>query len=242
MNGLVILSPVTPEGVRVLTMNRPEKSNALSADMVEQLHGRLDDIGVETRMLLIRAEGRNFCAGFDMTEIEDQSAGDLLLRFVRIDALLQRLRNATYLTVAWIAGAAYGAGGDIACACGVRIGVGPVRFRFPGFQFGVALGTRRLGAVVGADRARRILVGNEELDTRLALQSGLLTELATEQELASRSVALAGLTKKLDAQTLETLNRLTDAQNSDADTAELVRSVSRPGLHKRIAAYRTGRS
>ena len=238
MNGLAILSPVSADGIRLLTLNRAEKSNALAAPLVEELHARVDEVGSETRVLVIRAEGRNFCAGFDMSGIEAASEGELLLRFVRIDALLHRIRRAPCLTVAWVKGAAYGAGADIACACAVRVGVGAPRFRFPGFQFGVALGSRRLGTVVGLERARRILMGNEELDAAAAMQCGLLTDLAAEEDPGRFTSGLARQVRRLDGQTLQTLNRLTDVQSSDADLAELVRSVSRPGLHQRIAAYR----
>ena len=110
MSELVLLSPPTAEGVRTLRLNRPDKANALSAALVDHLHASLDAIGPETLALVIRGEGRNFCAGFDFTGYEQLSEGDLLLRFVRINELLARLRQARFLTIAWVAGAAFGAG------------------------------------------------------------------------------------------------------------------------------------
>lgn len=239
MTTLATLSAPTAQGVRTLCLNRPAKANALSAELVDEVHARLDGIGPETRVLVVRGEGRNFCAGFDFTEVESQSAGDLLLRFVRINDLLVRLRSAPYLTMAWVSGAAYGAGADLVCACAVRVGAGTAKFRFPGFQFGVALGTRRLGAVVGADRARRILLGNEELDTEAALQCGLLSQAVAHDGPDERAAALARTVRRIDGDALATLYRLTDADSSAEDLADLVRSVSRPGLHERIAAYRS---
>ncbi|WP_428420873.1 enoyl-CoA hydratase/isomerase family protein [Methylibium sp.] len=238
MNEFALLSPPTAEGVRTLSLNRPDKANALSAALVDHLHASLDAIGPETLALVIRGEGRTFCAGFDLTGHEQSSEGDLLLRFVRINELLARLRQARFLTIAWVAGAAFGAGADIACSCAVRIGTSAARFRFPGFQFGVALGTRRLATLVGAERARAMLLHNEELDAAAALDCGLLTELIDGARPEERVDALMQSTRKLDAAGLRTLLALTDADTANHDLADLVRSVARHGLHARIAAYR----
>lgn len=232
------LSPPTAEGVRTLRLNRPDKANALSAALVEHLHASLDTIGPETLALVIRGEGRHFCGGFDFTGFDEQTEGDLLLRFVRINELLARLRQARFLTIAWVAGSAFGAGADIACACAVRLGAPNARLRFPGFQFGVALGTRRLAALAGPDRARAILLHNEELDAEAALRAGLLTERLDASDPQPRIDALLQSTRRLDAASLRTLCALTDADSADADLADLVRSVARRGLHARITAYR----
>lgn len=228
-------------GVRVLTLNRPDKANALSAELVQALHQRLDEVGSETRVLVVSGEGRHFCGGFDFAGYETQSEGELLLRFVHINELLARLRRAPYTTLAWVHGAAFGAGADIACACTVRLGTIRARFRFPGFRFGIALGTRRLAAVVGAERAREVLLRNEELDALRAQGCGLLAEILDEAAFAPRPAELARQTAALDGEALRTLLGITDAPSHDADLADLVRSVSRAGLHDRIARYRMAR-
>jgi len=161
--GDALLGEVGPRGVRTLTLNRPDKANALSDSLVRRVHELLDQVGDETRVLVIAGAGRNFCGGFDFDDHEAQSEGDLLLRFVQINELLARLRQLPCATLAWVHGAAFGAGADIACACAFRLGTMRARFRFPGFQFGVALGTRRLIALIGARGHMRI----DELATEL---------------------------------------------------------------------------
>lgn len=232
------LSEPDARGVRTLVLQRPDKANALSAELVDALHACLDAIGSETRALLIRGEGKNFCAGFDFSGYEEQSEGDLLLRFVRINELLARLRAAPYATLAWVHGAAFGAGADIACACAARIGAPGARFRFPGFQFGIALGTRRLAAIVGPERARSILLRNEELDAQSALQCGLLNQLSVHADPGPAADELMAWIGGLDAPSLRALNALTDADDPDRDLAELVRSAARRGLQTRIKDYR----
>ena len=75
-----------------LTLNRPDKMNALSASLVDALQAAVDEAARgEVRLLVLRGSGRNFSAGFDFGGVEAQSEGDLLLRFVRIEQLLQSL-------------------------------------------------------------------------------------------------------------------------------------------------------
>lgn len=236
--GLARLADPDAQGVRWLVLDRADKANALSEAMVDAMHGCLDAIGPETRALAIRGEGRNFCAGFDFAGCEEQSEGDLLLRFVRINELLERLRSASYPTLAWVHGAAFGAGADIACACAFRVGTAAARFRFPGFQFGIALGTRRLATIVGPDRARTILLRNEELDAQAALRCGLLGDLLEDADPSAAVHAMMSSAGRLDAASVQALNTLTDAGDAHRDLAELVRSAARRGLHERIRAYR----
>lgn len=233
-----LLSAPDAEGVRTLTLNRPEKANALSASLVEAAHRQLDGLGVETRVLVVVGAGKYFCGGFDFAGYETQSEGDLLLRFVRINELLARLRSARHLTVACVYGAAYGAGADIACACAVRLGGPGARFRFPGFQFGVALGTRRLAQLAGQARAREILSRNEELDAQGARACGILSEVLSGDTREARLKEIVASVDGLGAESMASILSITEPDTADADLADLVRSLVRPGLQDRVARYR----
>src|SRR5262249_14863071 len=84
-----------------LVLNRPDKANALDARLVEALLAavaRAANSGA--RLLTLRGEGRHFCAGFDFSDLDQQSDGDLLHRFVRIEQLLQALHHAPLTTLA----------------------------------------------------------------------------------------------------------------------------------------------
>ncbi|MBS0445890.1 MAG: enoyl-CoA hydratase/isomerase family protein [Proteobacteria bacterium] len=237
-DGDALLGAVDDRGIRELALNRPDKANALNAGIVRRLHALLDEIGDETRVLVVKGAGRHFCGGFDFEGVEAQSEGDLVLRFVQINELLARLRRAPYLTVAWVRGAAFGAGADIVCACAWRYGAARARFRFPGFQFGVALGTRRLAELIGAQRAREVLAGNQTLDATAAHAAGLLSEVIDEADFETRLATLDAATAGLDRAARRALLRVTAGADHDADLADLVRSVARPGIHERIARYR----
>ena len=84
-----------------LTLNRPQKANALSASLVEALLDAIDYAATDgTRLLILEGTGAHFCAGFDFSEMQARSEGDLALRFVRIETLLQALYHAPYETLA----------------------------------------------------------------------------------------------------------------------------------------------
>lgn len=234
----VLLSETDAAGVRTLTLNRPDKANALNASLVQRVHARLDQIGGETRVLVITGAGKHFCGGFDFAGYDHQTEGDLLLRFVQINELLARIRRAPFATLAWVTGAAFGAGADIACACAVRLATPRARFRFPGFQFGVALGTRRLAELIGSQRAREMLARNEEIDAVQAQACGLMNGILEDEAFAPRPAELARSIAGLDAEALRTLLAVTAPPTDDADLADLVRSVARPGLHARVLRYR----
>ncbi len=224
-----------------LTLDRPDQANAVDDALVDALHAALRG-AAETgaRLVVLDGNGRNFCGGFDFSGIEDCSDGDLLLRFVRIEQVLQCLWNAPFVSVALVHGAAFGAGADLVAASTYRIGAPGCRFRFPGYRFGIALGTRRLGCVVGEQRAREILLANAVLDSETARAGGLLTQVADRDAwdavVAGIGDGLAGLDRTATAALLRNVRADPDADARDL--AALVRSAAEPGLRGRIAAYR----
>ena len=135
--------------LHLLTLARPDKMNALSAGLVEALIAAVDQAQAEqARAIVFQGEGRNFSAGFDFGDWESHSEGDLLLRFVRIEMLLQRVAATPCLTVALAHGRNFGAGVDLFGACKWRLATPDASFRMPGLKFGLVLGTRRFAALV----------------------------------------------------------------------------------------------
>ncbi|MEP7275238.1 MAG: enoyl-CoA hydratase/isomerase family protein [Betaproteobacteria bacterium] len=239
MSHAATLSPVDATGIRTLTLDRPAKANTLSADLVETLLSLVAAAARDdTQVLVIRAAGKNFCAGFDLGQTSEQSDGDLVRRFVRIEELLQALRHARSLTIACAQGAAYGAGADLVAACTFRVGTPATRLRFPGFQFGVALGTRHLAGIVGVAHARALLLDNALLDADQALACGLLTDVVEPADFDSTIARLATGARRLNRDTLNALLINTADDSRDRDLAALVRSISAPGLRERIEKYK----
>lgn len=226
------------DSIRIFTLDRPDKRNALSAALVDGLlEGIAEAHARDTRVLVFRGEGRNFSAGFDFADVETQSEGDLLLRFVRIEMLLQAVATSPCLTLGLVHGRNFGAGVDLFAACRHRVATADATFRMPGLRFGLVLGTRRFGAIVGAEKAARIQEESKTFDAAEAEAMGFVQRIAAAEDWPAVIDAAAATASALDATSRAALYRVLARDGSDADLAELVRSAARPGLKARIAKY-----
>ena len=186
-------------GVTTCTLNRPDKLNALNADMVEGLLQTMREATAkDSQLVVFQGAGRAFCAGFDLSDLTDMSDADLLFRFVRIETLLQAIYTAPMPTLALVHGRCFGAGADIVASCSQRIASPDSSFRMPGLQFGIVLGTRRLAALIGFDAARNMLQTSRVFDAETAHSCGFLTAIAArddwDQNIAKATTDAAVLT------------------------------------------------
>ncbi len=224
--------------VVILTLNRPERGNALDPLTVETLMAAIERAPAEDAgLIVIGGEGRHFCTGFDLSGIDRASDGDLLLRFVRIELLLRLVYESPVPVMALAKGRVIGAGADLFCAAMHRIAAPEATFRMPGWRFGLALGTRRLADRVGNDVARLLLLEDRSFDAELARTIGFATDIAPEPGWPAAIAAASG-GNVLSRAAAAALLGLTVARHGEADMAALVESASRPGLRQRIHAYR----
>jgi enoyl-CoA hydratase len=223
-----------------LTLDRGAKMNALSAELVDALIAAVDAAHEDgTRLLVLRGEGKNFSAGFDFGGYETQSEGDLLLRFTRLEQLLQKVHHAPFETLALAHGRNFGAGVDLIGACSRRVATTEATFRMPGLRFGLALGTRRFALQVGGDTARDILAESKTFGSEEGLRIGFLTQVAGIPEWPEVVARAAEAALALPPDAHARLVAATRVDTRDADLAELVRSAATPGLKMRIAEYLT---
>ncbi|MDQ2927466.1 MAG: enoyl-CoA hydratase/isomerase family protein, partial [Pseudomonadota bacterium] len=188
------------------TLNRPEKRNALSAELVDALLAGVEEAHRDGAALLVfRGEGKNFSAGFDFGDFDTQSEGDLLLRFVRIEALLHMVARSPCLTVALVHGRNFGAGVDLIACCRQRIAVPETTFRMPGLKFGLVLGTRRFADLVGRARAAAILHEARTFDAAEAQAIGFVEALVDAADWPATLDAARKASTTLDAQTRASL-------------------------------------
>lgn len=202
-------------------LDRPEAANALSPALVEGLHDVLAEAAeIRPEALVLKGNSRHFAAGFDLAGLSRESDASLAHRFLRIGLLLERLATAPYLTVAVVEGSAIGAGADLVAACDHRLAGPGARFAFPGARFGVVLGTARLRGITDPS----VFLGGGTVAAADA--AGLVTGTPGD------------LTAILDATRPALLAAARPVHDADAALAALARSVTRPGLHDRLSAYR----
>lgn len=225
--------------VATLWLARPERGNALGAEMVEALEAALDAALADgARLVVLRGRGRNFCTGLDLADLDAISDGDLALRILRIEILLQRIHAMPVTTVAVAGGRVFGAGADLFAVCDHRIALAGSSFAFPGPAFGLVLGTGRLAGLVGDGAARRLLLAGAPVEAARAQALGLATEVLEEAAVPDALAAVQAAATRLDAATVAALHRRTRRADDDADLAALARSTARPGLKQRVQDYR----
>lgn len=236
-----VLKEHVQDGNWTLVLNRPDKRNALNAELVEALIDALERAGNSgADSLVLRGEGSNFCAGFDFSDFDQASEGDLLWRFVRIEQLLDALYSSPLATFAYAHGKNFGAGVDLLVSCQRRVASSQSAFRMPGLKFGLVLGTRRLASRIGADQARAIQEVAATLSAEQAHKAGLITQICEAGELDDLIKSFRADAVALDQVARASLYRVLADHQPDRDLAGLVRSVMRPGLKQRIASYRKG--
>lgn len=225
--------------IATLWLNRAERGNALGPDIVDALDTALGTaLAAGTRLIILRARGRNFCTGLDLADLDTASDGDLALRILRIELLLQKIHGLPVTTMAIAGGRVFGAGADLFAVCDHRLALPGTSFVFPGPAFGLVLGTARLARLVGDGRARRLLLAGEAVDATQAADIGLATAVPAEEDIPTAIEAARRAAIRLDTTTVAALHGRTRFADDAGDLAALARSVARPGLKDRIQAYR----
>lgn len=230
---------VTRDGpVTHIQLVRTDKLNAFSAELVDELKVAVDEAaGNDTRLVVFSGAGKGFSGGFDLAGLDSMSDGDLLMRFVRLEELLQAVYYAPMPTLALAHGPCYGAAADLVVACHRRVAAPGTRFRMPGLKFDVVLGTRRLTNTIGADQARRLLRMNTPFDEQTARDVGFIQDIADQDAwpdiiAQAREEALA-----LSPEAQRALSARTATDTRADDMVALVRSVSTGSIKSRIEDY-----
>lgn len=229
-----------------LRLRRADRGNALSATLVAELDEALELAWRERpRLLVIEAEGPNFCTGFDVSGLDSETDDSLLARFVRIELMLQSVAAAPFPTLAVAHGHVLGAGADLFCACVHRWIAGDAEFAFPGAGFGLVLGTGRLADAVGGSCAQAWVQGGMRIDAEQALRAGLAHERIAPEAIDDARARLLQTLRRLDDAThaavhdaVSQARRRRGAEGDAQDLARLATSAARPGLKDRIVAYR----
>jgi len=191
------------DGVAILTMNRPERLNAMSRPMLETMEAALARVAgaPEIGVVVLTGAGRAFCAGGDvkaMAESAEVAGGSLEERAQRLRARMEVARWLHEMpkpTIAMVRGAAAGAGLSLAMACDLRIASDTAKFTTAFARVGYSGdfgGSFFLTRLVGTARARELYFTAELLDAERALAIGLVNRVVADAELEAETFGLAG--------------------------------------------------
>lgn len=225
-------------GTWVVTLNRPEKMNALSSALVDQLAELVHTARQEhVRLLVLKGAGKTLSAGFDMSDLESQSEGDLVLRFIRIELLLQAIADFPGHTLGLAHGRVFGAAADLFAVCRHRIAAADTVFRMPGLKFGLVLGSRRLADIVGTETARRLLEETKSFNANEAAAMGVVHQIAAPEDWELAIQEAIARAHHLNPQARRGLHQALTTAQPDHDLAHLVRSAAQAGLKDRLREY-----
>ncbi|MBK5926973.1 enoyl-CoA hydratase/isomerase family protein [Rhodobaculum claviforme] len=176
-------------GLWTVTLDRPDKANALTATMLADLAAIVEDAGGEARALVLTGTGSVFSAGADLDEARAGLATSPL--WERVSGGIARL---PCLTVAAINGTLAGGAFGMALACDLRLAVPSARFFYPVMRLGFLpqpSDPARLSALVGPARAKAILMAGQRVGAAEALAWGLVDRLVPPDELPAAAAALS---------------------------------------------------
>jgi enoyl-CoA hydratase/carnithine racemase len=201
---LVLASGPDDDGVAIITLNRPEKKNALSIALREEVVALLGRMAGDEALkaLVITGNGGNFSAGFDLREFAVTDPGHTERLWRSSDLFHHAVHRFPVPVIAAVDGIAYGGGFDLAVLCDLRIATHRATFAHPEAAFGpVVYGP--LHDLVGGAIARELVLTGREIDAREALRLHIVSELADPADLAERTRNLARQISRAPREVLE---------------------------------------
>jgi len=177
------------DGVRTLTLNRGDRFNPLSSDMIAALDAALTDAGADgsVRAIVIAANGRGFCAGHDLKEMRAKATDKAWQRrlFDACSRMMMRLTELPQPVIARVHGIATAAGCQLVSMCDLAVASDSASFALPGVNIGVFCSTPVVGVVrnVGRKRAMEMLLTGKLFDAPTALAWGLVNRVVAADQL-----------------------------------------------------------
>jgi enoyl-CoA hydratase/carnithine racemase len=215
----------------VLRFRREEKLNAISTEVEGAIHAALDSEQVrEARTVVFVGSERAFSAGADLSEARDESLAGIEAYYRAEGSLYERLARLPQPTFAAVSGWCLGGGLELALACDFRIADETAIFGLPEVELGIlpsSGGAHRLVRLVGAGRAKELMLLRPRLGAREALAYGLVTEVTARGGALARCLELSERIAELPAQAVATIKVSADTM------AEMPREAS--ALVERLA-------
>ena len=190
--------------IALLTLNRPDKLNALSAEMFTALSEELSRLATEPnlRALILTGAGRAFCAGTNIEELSHSKSEAGAYLAERGQQLCNQVESFPVPVIAAVNGIAAGGGCELMLGCHLRVAAANAQFSLPEIKLGLMPpygGTQRLERDIGIGRAREMMLTGKWVSASEALEIGLVNRVVAQTEVVEEALSLARQIEKLSA-------------------------------------------
>jgi enoyl-CoA hydratase/carnithine racemase len=232
MSSDLVLTSVD-DGVLEITLNRPDKRNALSLELFEAI-GEAFELAAEpgVRVVLLRGNGPVFCAGIDLASLgrlaADPSEGAFLKGVQHLQDIHMRLERIGKPSIAAMQGVAVGAGMQLGLACDLRVAAEDLRLGMFEIHYGIIPdlgGIHRVVQLCGPSRAKDLAMTGREIKPKKAMRIGLVDRVVPPEELDELSRALAREIAAKAPLPVRAIKRLVDAAAAGQPPADNLRDV-----------------
>jgi len=231
-----------------VTMNRPERRNALSLEMMLEIFEALDDLEreVDVRAIILAAAGPVFCSGHDLSEMTGRTEAEYQQIFEVCTRLMNKVQSVPQPVIAEVQGMATAAGCQLVATCDLAIASERSAFATPGVRIGLFCTTPMvaLSRAIGRKRALQMLLTGEPVDAKTAADWGLVNRVVPADELRAATERLAARISEASACIVATGKRAyyeqIDLRQGDAYTfAQQVMTANAMGedAHEGITAF-----
>ncbi|WP_018130355.1 enoyl-CoA hydratase [Effusibacillus pohliae] len=186
------------DGIATITLNRPEAANALSLQMLYELHEAIHEIKFDrsVRCVILTGAGEKaFCAGADLKERAGMDPVQVRKTVALIRDNINDLEALPQPVIAAVNGVAFGGGTELALACDIRVAADQAKFGLTETSLGIipgAGGTQRLPRLIGKGRAKELIFTARRIDAQEALAIGLVEYVTPRESLLDKALEIAG--------------------------------------------------
>ncbi|MGA2046313.1 MAG: enoyl-CoA hydratase-related protein [Terracidiphilus sp.] len=232
--------------VRTITLNRPERRNAMTPEMQLELIVAMNEAaGSNCRVVVFRGAGDAFCSGLDLAALQsmtDKSAADHRADTQRIATLFRALYELPKPTIAAVHGAAIAGGTGLATICDFTLAVPSAKFGYTEARIGFvpALVSAFLALQIGDKRSRDLLLTGRLFDAAEAYRLGLVNEVVEPNDLDERVRALAQVLAANSPESLAATKRLLAVQNKGWLDAAITQAIDANAEARETADFREG--
>jgi enoyl-CoA hydratase/carnithine racemase len=235
-------------GIGTITLNHPEKRNALSLDMLKELNDRLDNLKTNNgvRVVIVKGTGKIFSSGHDLSEMVNKGLVDYIEVFQTCSTFMQKIQDMPQPFVAQVHGVATAAGCQLVAACDLAVAEEGALFATPGVRLGIFCTTPAIPLVraVGRKRALEMLFTGRMISAREAEQYGLVNKVVPFEKLEEETKVLAKkiaeaspLTLRIGKQAFYAQVNLSDAQAYTLGNEVMVGNLFAEDANEGIRAF-----